>query len=206
MTIPAEEHLKPWQPLTLDSLDVLFRGIAVPVWIAGGYALELAAGTPWRAHADIDVLVLRPHWPSVQRHLADWDIWAADPPGRLRPLAKAETLPPHVHDLWLRRTPADPWQLQVMIDEVSPGEPSTWASRRDPRLTRPLAALGTARFGALRVLAPEIQLFYKARGLRDKDRQDFDVMLPLLSAAQRHWLRRAIETAHGSDHPWLSRL
>jgi hypothetical protein len=53
-------------------------------------------------------------------------------------------------------------------------------------------------------LAPEIQLFYKAKGLRPKDEQDFEKTLPILTGPQRTWLRDAIVLTHG-DHPWLAR-
>ena len=45
-----------------------------------------------------------------------------------------EVLPPSVHDVWCRPTPASPWALQLMIDD-SDGE--DWVYRRDPRLRRP---------------------------------------------------------------------
>jgi len=53
-------------------------------------------------------------------------------------------------------------------------------------------------------LTPEIQLFYKARGLRPKDETDFAAVLPVLTEAQRHWLADALARVYG-EHPWLSR-
>lgn len=66
-------------------------------------------------------------------------------------------------------------------------------------------------------LAPEVQLFYKARQLRPKDEEDFTAVLPLLARDGRDWLARAISLAYGPQnrsrtevshrlHPWLARL
>jgi hypothetical protein len=170
-------------------------------WLAGGYALELAAGHQWRDHGDIDVLLLRQDQLSAQRALAGWEWWAADPPGTLRPWQAGETLPPAVHDIWCRPAPG-PWRIQVMLDE-SAGE--DWISRRNPGIHRPIATLGHVSASGTPYLAPEIQLFYKAKGLRPKDEQDFAEVLPVLDAGQRNWLRVAVNSTCG-DHPWLGRL
>jgi hypothetical protein len=46
-------------------------------------------------------------------------------------------------------------------------------------------------------LVPEIQLFYMSTSPRPKDQIDFDAALPLLSAAQRQWLAKAIAIVEG---------
>jgi hypothetical protein len=55
------------------------------------------------------------------------------------------------------------------------------------------------------VLAPEIQLLYKSKGLRPKDQADFDAVLPALRPEQRRWLRDAL-TIESPSHTWLSGL
>lgn len=57
----------------------------------------------------------------------------------------------------------------------------------------------------LPVLAPEMVLLFKAKNCADKDRADFDQIMPHLSAYAREWLRRALEQAHPSC-PWISSL
>lgn len=57
----------------------------------------------------------------------------------------------------------------------------------------------------VRYMAPEIQLLFKSRGLRDKDQRDFDDCLPLLSNRQRSWLAEALRE-ETPEHPWLVRL
>lgn len=191
-----------WEPATPTEVAQMFSALRTPWWIAGGYAIELAVGHVFREHGDIDVLLLRRDQLTAQHVLAGWEWWAADPPGVLRPWQPGETLPASVHDIWCRPTAAHPWRIQLMLDESS-GE--DWVSRRDPRVRRPISSLGRTSADGIPYLAPEIQLFYKARGLRAKDDADFAAMHTLLDTRQRQWLIRAITTAHGT-HPWLSQL
>lgn len=52
-------------------------------------------------------------------------------------------------------------------------------------------------------LQPEIQLLYKAKGLRAKDAVDFENTLPHLNERRRAWLCAGLErTLPG--HPWLT--
>jgi len=107
-----------------------------------------------------------------------------------------------VHDIWCRPGPAGPWRIQVMIDESSDGD---WASRRNLGIRRPVAGIGKTGTDGIPYLAPEIQLFYKAKNLRPKDETDFTAVLPSLTREQRQWLSDAITRTHG-DHPWRDRL
>lgn len=54
-------------------------------------------------------------------------------------------------------------------------------------------------------LQPEIQLLYKAQGLRAKDQLDFDDTLPHLDQRRRSWLCAALERTLPA-HPWLTSL
>lgn len=193
----------PWEPASPAEVARIFRSSQVHWWIAGGYAIELAVGEPVRQHTDVDVLLLRPDQLEVQRVLAGWQWYAADPPGTLRPWRAGEQLPVEVHDMWCRPGPEQPWRIQFMLDER---RDSDWVSRRDPRFRRPIDSLGSMTADGIPYLAPEIQLHYKARGLRPKDQVDFDVMLPRLNQDQRQWLRDALSLTYGPDHPWSIRL
>ncbi|MET9630265.1 amino acid transporter [Lentzea sp. NPDC006480] len=146
-------------------------------------------GRPLRSHSDIDVLVLRRGQLAVQRALAGWEWWAADPPGTLRPWRPGEVLPVGVHDIWCRPAGSDHWRVQVMLDE-SDGE--DWVSRRHPDVRRSISSIGNITASGIPYLVPEIQLFYKSKSPRPKDQIDFEAALPLLSAAQRQWLTDAI--------------
>ena len=59
----------------------------------------------------------------------------------------------------------------------------------------------------IRYLRPEITLHFKARlcsGRRTTATSR--VVLPLLTDDRRAWLREAIETTEGPDHPWLAAI
>lgn len=191
-----------WAPLTPSAAGSLFAGWSSPWWVAGGYALELAVGRSWRAHADIDVLVLRPSAGELHAVLTGWELWAADPPGTLRWWPADEPLPGEVHDVWCRRPSSPAWELQLMVDEADGAQ---WRSRRDGRVRAPATSIGRRSADGLPYLRPEIQLFYKARSTRPKDQADFAAVLPVLDDAARAWLDHALGLTI-PDHPWRALL
>ncbi|WP_217195977.1 nucleotidyltransferase domain-containing protein [Streptomyces buecherae] len=200
--VRTETPWGPWEPETPAEVARRFVGVPTPWWIAGGYAIELAAGRAVRDHADTDVLLLRRDQLAAQRALAGWEWWAADPPGTLRRWAPGESLPAPVHDVWCRPGPAEPWRVQLMLDEAVG---ATWISRRDPGVRLPLAALGRRTPTGVPYLTPEAQLYYKAAAPRPKDERDFAAALPHLTPPQRAWLSRAIARTRPA-HPWRARL
>lgn len=192
-----------WEPLTPAEVAGELRGLPSRWWIAGGWAIDLHLGQQTRAHADVDVLFLRADQSSVQRHLAGWDLHAADPPGTLRPWAEGETLATGVHDIWCRRSPSSPWCLQLMIDDAEEGG---WVYRRDQRIRRPVAELdGPASNSERRVLSPDVQLLYKSADPRAKDEADFQAAVEHLDPSQRRWLKESLAVA-SPLHPWLTCL
>jgi hypothetical protein len=54
-------------------------------------------------------------------------------------------------------------------------------------------------------LAPEIQLFYKAKQPRPKDQTDFLAILPYLTTERRRRLSEALSASFGT-HPWQEQL
>jgi hypothetical protein len=195
--------LGPWDALSPADLATVFAGVAAIWWLAGGWALDLFLGRVTRPHDDIDVQILRRDHIRIRKALASWDMHAADPPGTLRPWPIDEELPVSVHDVWCRRSPDEPWAFQLMIADTEGDE---WVYRRDPRVRRSLAELsGPTSTRAMRVLTPDVQLLYKSKGMRPKDQQDFDAVLPALTTRQRAWLRQALVTA-SPGHPWVAAL
>ena len=190
-----------WDPMALAEVTALFEALESRWWIAGGYAIEAFVGRPLRAHDDVDVSFLRRDQLAIQRHLAAWDLHAADPPGTLRPWADGETLPLSVHDIWVRETADSAWRFQLMIDDA---EGDSWIFRRDTSVRLPLNDVTWER-NRVRYFQPELQLLFKAKGMRAKDLIDFEAALPLLADSQRSWLRRMI-ALYLPDHPWLVRL
>lgn len=199
----AADDLGPWAPLSPEQAVALLSPIAASWWLAGGWAIELLVGHETRAHADLDVLILRPDQSTFREQLHDWDLHAADPPGSLRPWRLGETLPAKVHDVFCRRDASAPWSFQFMIDDVDGGE---WLFRRDNAIRRPVASLsGRASRPDMAVLAPEVQLLYKSKGMREKDTADFHTVLPHLTVDECAWLRSALLVTR-PDHEWLDRL
>ena len=95
--------LRPWQPLASTGIVRVFADAPFCWGLAGGYAIEQFLGTSIRDHADADVMVYRDEQRPVQRWLTDWRLFAADPPGTLRPWADNEYLPCGIHDIWGHR-------------------------------------------------------------------------------------------------------
>ncbi len=196
-----DADLGAWAPLSIREAASLFGGMGAPWWIAGGHAIELFVGRPLREHGDLDVGVLRRDQFVVGWHLRDWDLRAASG-GTLRPWRPGERLEDHVNDVWCRPDPEGPWRLQLNLND-SAGD--RWVFRRDPRVSRPLGEVILRSRQGLPYLAPEVQLLFKAKGMRPKDERDLEAALPLMSQRRRWWLDRAISETH-PYHPWLLRL
>jgi hypothetical protein len=98
--------LSRWEPASVEEVGAAFARHPGPWWVAGGVAIELAVGRRIRDHADIDIGVLRTDHVAAPDVLPDWELWAADPPGTLRPWARGEVLPREVHDVWCRPSAA----------------------------------------------------------------------------------------------------
>lgn len=171
-------------------------------WIAGGWALQAFTGVE-RPHDDIDPGILRAELPLLRTHVGDrLDLWAAFS-GALKPVASDDPseLPDGCGQLWTRRSAADPWEYDILL---GPGSSDQWQYRRDPSIRMPMRDALWERDG-IRYLQPEIQLLYKAKGLRPKDQADFDTTVPFLDGVRRSWLADALaRTLPG--HPWLARL
>jgi hypothetical protein len=164
--------------------------------------VELFVGQAFRDHSDIDVLVFRDEQLRVQGWLHNWQLYAADPPGSLRPWRSGELLPYGIHDIWGHRQQRDAWQLQLMLAETDGDE---WFSRRDHRVRGRRDDLIVAYQG-IPCLRIEVQLLYKARNTPPKDQQDFEAALPLLDRAARTWLHDQLRLMEPDGHPWCECL
>ena len=72
-------------------------------------------------------------------------------------------------------------------------------------ITRPAPEIYGASSSGIPILAPEIQLLYKAKWHRPKDEHDFGQALPLLDATRRAWLKEALPRCYGEDR-WIAQL
>lgn len=189
-------------PLSVAEVVELFGRVSEPWWIAGGWAIDLFVGRQTREHEDIDVCVLRKDQAVVHETLACWDVFVADPPGKLRVWPMGEKLGAGKHDVWCRRGSEEPWSLWVMLND-SQGD--QWIFRRNPSIRLPLGAVVRRTTAGVPYFAPEVQLLFKAKHMREKDLSDFEVALPLLDNSSRDWLRTRLAETYDA-HPWTDRL
>jgi hypothetical protein len=89
-----------------------------------------------------------------------------------------------------------PDEIQFFLNDVEAG---VWFCRRDNRVTRPASEVSISSPSGIAVIAPEIQLLYKARHHLDKDEHDFRLTVGRLSPERRTWLRGALEIIHPGD-------
>ncbi|HEU4896781.1 MAG TPA: amino acid transporter [Actinomycetota bacterium] len=191
----------PWEPVSIAGVAALLDGLPARWWIAGGWAIELFAGASIRDHDDVDVAVLRPDQLAVQAHLDGWDLRVAHG-GGLAPWPPGRLLDPDEHGIWARPSPASPWRLELLVDDVVDGQ---WVYRRNPVVRLPLERLGRTTVAGVPYLCPEVVLLYKSKRPRAADEHDARVAIPRLSAAERAWLAAAI-AADAPDHQWLPLL
>jgi hypothetical protein len=191
----------PWQPLSVEDVATLLEGLPVRWWIASGWAIDLFLGDATRKHQDVDVAVLRPDQLAVQAHLDGWDLRVAHN-GHLSPWARGRLLGAHEHSIWARTSPASPWQLEFLMDDVDGNQ---WVYRRNRAVRLPLDDLGRTTARGIPYLRPEVVLLYKAKQPRATDEQDARAVIPRLSSTQRAWLAEVI-AQHVPDHHWLQLL
>jgi len=204
------DELKP----LLEVATALGR-LRAPWWFSGGWAIDLHLGRVTRAHHDIDVAVLRSDQALLHAALDGFELQKIIPhPEGLTNGGTNQTwqrgerleLPVHQIDVMRARSAMRPQTgdvaFQLMLQET---RSDTWLYRRNPAVTRPLAAVGIHALWSLPYLAPEIVLLFKAKHCLDKDRADFDACVGSLSADARAWLRQALALCHPS-HDWIARL
>lgn len=83
-------------------------------------------------------------------------------------------------------------------------EGDRWVYKRDPTISLPLDRVVWTKDG-MSYLRPEVQLLHKARGLRPKDQEGFEAVLPFLEQREGAWLRESLMTTQ-PNHVWLKTL
>jgi len=164
-----------------------------------------------RPHEDVEVGIFRADQGALQAHFADWELRKSERPGRLDPWEEGDRLELPIHQVFAFPPGSpplqQPWEpggdeLQFFLNDVEDG---AWLCRRDPSVKRPAAEVWARSASGLPIVAPEIQLLYKAKHHLEKDEHDFQAALPRLSRQQCEWLKRSLEVVHPGD-PWLAPL
>lgn len=192
-----------WNPFSISEIKLLFDQFKFDWIIAGGWAIDLFLNTQTRTHSDVDILIHRDHQNALQDFLTDWDVWVADPPGALRPVVNGEYCKKGIQDIWVRKTANDPWQFQIMLYDT---QNQHWVYKRDETITQDLKKAILQNDVGIKYLAPEIQLLYKSKSLREKDVLDLDNTLGNLSLVQKKWLYDSLNKVSSGLHPWLSKI
>jgi hypothetical protein len=189
-----------WEPLAPQQVAELLRGIAVPWWIAGGWALDLFLGRQTRAHHDIEIAVLRGDEERIRAHLVGWEYVIAQQ-GDLVPWEKGP-LAGSAHELWARERGHEAWQLEVLVEER---QGTRWTYRRNNDIGALAKDIGRFSNDGIPYIRPDIQLLYKSKGARPSDEADLLTVLPRLDPAHRATLTAWLWTVD-PGHRWLERL
>lgn len=188
--------------MSVGAVGELFRDAGFFWCLAGGWAIERVVGRSYRAHGDVDVVVLRPEQLDLQAFLAEWHLAVADPPGILRAWDPGERIPWRAHDIWAHRPGAAGWELQVMIQEA---DHESWYFRRDDRVNGRITDMATIVDG-IPCLRMDLQLLFKAKSSRAEDEEDFVQLLAVLDETQRAQLASWLRLTSPNGHPWIAAL
>ncbi len=198
--IPATPENSRWEPLTPQQVAERLRGLDIPWWIAGGWALDLFLGRQTRAHNDIEIAIFRGEEQKLRTHLRGWEHFIAEK-GSFIPWEK-EPLPDWAHELWSREKGRQTWQLEILIEER---KGPRWTYRRDPDVGALAKDIGRYSNEGIPYIRPDIQLLYKSKDARAVDESDLITLLPRLDPAQRATLAAWLWTT-APGHRWLERL
>ncbi|MGW4770918.1 hypothetical protein ACWEO2_23110 [Nocardia sp. NPDC004278] len=194
----AEEAGRLWVPWTPAEVAERMSGVAVPWYVAGGWALELFSEGAARAHHDLEIGVPEGRFGEIVDAFPgfEWDVIAD---GRILSFpADAEKQ----HQTWLREPATGRYHLDVFRE---PQVGDRWACRRDPAITLPYAELIRHTREGIPYAIPEVVLLFKAKAPRDKDEADFRHVLSALDRSQRSRLSEWLSRVH-PGHLWLEEI
>ena len=184
----------------LECVVQAMRTYKHPWFVAGGWALELAAGQVHREHHDVDLCAFREHTDDLLAYFREWESYVAVPgEGRYEQLRAVEDTSAPRHELMFEK---DGVRIEVLLIERE-GEQVIF--RRDPGITMAYERFARQDAAGRLFVAPEWQLLFKAKNPRPKDEADFQNHAPLLAPEARAWLRAALER-HQPESAWIEGL
>lgn len=164
--------------------------------IAGGWAIDLFLNQNTRPHQDIEIAIPRREQFKLKSYLKEWHFRYVVS-GQFYDWSDDMYLELPIHELHGTNPNGD--TLEVLFNEIND---TTWAFRRNLKITYPLEKVIYQSLSGIPILAPELVLLYKAKWVKEKDMHDFKHALPQLNSEQKAWLKNAIQTNHG-EHEWL---
>jgi hypothetical protein len=107
-----------------------------------------------------------------------------------------------INDVWVSKNNDSPWAFQIMLID---SEESFWTYRREKSIKREMNEIFLKTTEGIPYLKPEIQLLYKAGSsqVREKDYNDFQTILPLLSPKEKEWLKLSLKQQFPKGHAWV---
>jgi hypothetical protein len=175
-------------------------GIAIPWYVAAGWALDLFRGRQTRRHGDIEVAIPAASFHVVRDRFAGY-VFDGAGSGRIWEDATPDVLAA-LHQTWLRDPATGNYLLDVFRE---PHDGDTWICRRDETIRLPYRDIIQHTRDGIPYLAPELVLLFKAKHARGKDQADFDATVPHMTSAQRETLAELLARVH-PGHRWLAHL
>lgn len=190
-----------WAPLDPTGIAAFMAGFDRPWWVVGGWSIEAFTGVE-REHDDLDISMLARDAVAFREFLGErFTPWVVGS-GAMHPFTPNHPDVGPEGQLWVRERAGEPWVLDVPL---TPDTGGLWTNKRWRPHVAPVEEVTWVAADGVRYLRPEVTLMMKARLDRPKDRADLDVTWPLLTDAQRAWVRDTVALAH-PGHPWLERL
>ncbi len=184
-----------WTP---SAIAHRLAGLAMPWYVAAGWALDLFRGYQTRAHGDLEIGVPIARFPEIRERFSEYAVDAVSS-GRIWENATPEVLAV-THQSWVR----DPGTNDYLVDVFrEPHDGDTWICRHDETIRLPYDDIICFSPAGIPYLAPELVLLFKAKHARPKDQADFEATIPHLSPAQRAALAELLARVH-PGHRWLT--
>jgi hypothetical protein len=175
-------------------------GAAARWYVAAGWALDLFRGTQTREHGDIEIAIPAASFPEIRNRFPGY-VFDAVSSGRIWENATPDVLAA-THQTWLRDAATGNYLLDVFRE---PHDGDTWICRHDETIRLPYRDIIHHTHDGIPYLAPELDLLFKAKHARPKDRADFDATVPHMTPAQRETLAELLARAY-PGHDWLADL
>jgi hypothetical protein len=193
-----EECDRLWAAWTPAEVAQRLSSVTAPWYVAAGWALDLFIGGIGREHDDLEIAVPRGRFGEVVAAFPgfEWDVVGG---GRIWSFPEEAA---NHHQTWLREPATGRYRLDVFRE---PHVGDRWVFRGDASITLPYDELILYTGEGIPYVIPEVALLFKAKGLREKDEADFQLVLTAMDQSRRSRLSEWLSQVH-PGHPWLERI